>query len=155
MLIISWTTQAATDLDDEYQVSREVEKENEKEGMEELHDENGEEEAEGEGGEEESPVDDEILSDGGWNWKKRYDWRVNNVQEYDFEIYTLKIIFSHPSQCNAWLLANTLGHSTRKYIYGWLGFSQATHGNFRIQVSWMTGAAWGWGGMVGCFGPVR
>lgn len=64
-------------MDDEYQVSREVEKvkENEKdEGMEELHGEHGEDEAEGEGGEEESPVDDEILSDGGWNWKKHiYD----------------------------------------------------------------------------------
>lgn len=58
--------EAAKDLDDEYQVSREVEKEDEKdEGMEEPHDENGEDEAEGEVGEEESPVDDEILSDGG------------------------------------------------------------------------------------------
>ena len=88
MLIISWTTQAANDLDDEYQVSREVEKEDEKdEGMEELHDKNGEDEAEGEGGEEESPVDDEILSDGGWNWKKTiYNWSVIGVQKYDFKI---------------------------------------------------------------------
>jgi len=58
--------EAAKDMDDEYQVSREVEKVDEKdEGMEELHAERGEDEAEGEGGEEESPVDDEILSDGG------------------------------------------------------------------------------------------
>lgn len=69
MMLTCW--QAAKDMDDEYQVSREVEKVDEKdEGMEELHAERGEDEAEGEGGEEESPVDDEILSDGGGNWKK-------------------------------------------------------------------------------------
>lgn len=68
MMLTCW--QAAKDMDDEYQVSREVEKVDEKdEGMEELHAERGEDEAEGEGGEEESPVDDEILSDGGGNWK--------------------------------------------------------------------------------------
>lgn len=69
MMLTCW--QAAKDMDDEYQVSREVEKVDEKdEGMEELRAERGEDEAEGEGGEEESPVDDEILSDGGGNWKK-------------------------------------------------------------------------------------
>lgn len=69
MMLTCW--QAAKDMDDEYQVSREVEKVDEKdEGMEELHAERGEDEAEGEGGEEESPVDDEILIDGGGNWKK-------------------------------------------------------------------------------------
>ena len=78
MMLTCW--QAAKDMEDEYQVSRELEKvkEDEKdEGVEELHREHGEDEAQCEGGEEESPVDDEILSDGGWNRKKnQYDWSV-------------------------------------------------------------------------------
>ena len=88
--------------------------------MEELHAERGEDEAEGEGGEEESPVDDEILSDGGGNWKKSIiGVFIGPINDMNMTLrYFEEMIFLHTLlNVDVWAPLE-IPFSNWKYVYG-------------------------------------